>query len=168
MNHLFFPPIGRRVIAYLDDLLVYSPDVESHAKLLDRVLQTLKDNKMYPKISKCNFGSNAIEYLGYRVSSEGIKSSQDKVKAIEVWPEELQNDTQVKQFLGTTNYCRMFMGPAFADLVRPLVDLAKKGVEFKWTDAHKHAVKALKDKLVNYLTLQVPDPAKQYVLKSYA
>ena len=104
-NHMFFPLIGRGVFAYLDDLLVYSPDAESHAKLLHRVLQTLKDNKMYPKISKCNFGSNAVEDLGYRVSREGITPRQDKVKAIEMWPEELQNDTQLKQFLGTINYC---------------------------------------------------------------
>ena len=64
MNHMLFPFIGRGVIAYLDDLLVYRSDVESHTKLLDRALQTLKDNKMYPKISKSTFESDAIEYLG--------------------------------------------------------------------------------------------------------
>ena len=64
MSHMFFPLIGRGVIAYLDDLLVYSSDVESHAKLLDRVLQILKGNKMYPKISKSTFDSDAVEYLG--------------------------------------------------------------------------------------------------------
>ena len=168
MSHMFFPLIGTGVVAHLDDPLVYSPDVESRAKLLDRVLQTFEDNKMYPKISKYNFDSNAIEYLGYRVSSEDITPSQDNFKAIKVWPEELQNGTQAKQSLGTINYCRMFRGPAFADLAKPLVELTKKGVDFKWTDEHTHAVKTLKGKLVNYVTLQVPDPAKPYVLKSDA
>ena len=60
------------------------------------------------------------------------------------------------------------MGPAFADLARLLVKLTKKGVDFNLTDEHTHAVRALKDKLVNYVTLQVPDPAKPYVLNSDA
>lgn len=90
--YMVFPLIGRGVIAYVDDLLAHSPDVESHAKLFVRVLKTVKGNRRYPKISKCNFGSDAIEYLGYRASSEGITPRLETVKAIEVWPEKLQND----------------------------------------------------------------------------
>lgn len=80
-------------------------------------------------------------------------------------PEGLQNDTPVKHFLGTINYCGILVGPAFGDLARPLVEVTKKGVDFKWTDEHTQAVKTLKDKLVNYVTLQVPDPAKPYAVK---
>ena len=49
VKHVFFPRIGRGDAAYLDDLLVYSPDVESRSKLLDRVVKTIEDHKMYPK-----------------------------------------------------------------------------------------------------------------------
>ena len=59
MNQMFFSHIGRGATAYLDGLFVY--EVESHAKLLDRVLKTHRDNKMYHKIPKCNFGLDAIE-----------------------------------------------------------------------------------------------------------
>lgn len=90
-----------------------------------------------------------IEYLGYRTSSEGIAPSRGKVRAVEVAPEELKNGSQVKQLLGTIKYCRMFMGPAFADMASPLVELSKKGVGFKWTQEHMNAVKTLKDKLIN-------------------
>ena len=48
-----------------------------------------------------------------------------------MWPEELQNDTQVKQFLEIITRCRFLIGPAFADLGRPLVELTKKGVDFR-------------------------------------
>ena len=106
--------------------------------------------------------------MGYTVGSEGITPSRDKVEAIEVWPEVLQNDTQVKQFLGTINYCQMCMGPAFVDLARPLVELTRKGVDLKSTDEPTQAAKTLNDKLVNYLALQMPDPAKPYALKSLA
>ena len=168
MNHMFFDLLGKGVIAYLDDLLVYSPDVQSHARLLDKVLSILKKNKMYPKISKCTFGATSIEYLGYKVGAEGITPSPSKVQAISIWPEQLENETQVKQFLGTVNYCRMFMGPKFAETARPLIELTKKGAAFKWTTEHTAAIQALKDKLVNYVTLQIPDTNKPYVLKTDA
>lgn len=115
---------------------------------------------MQPKRSKYNFGLDAIEYLAYRVSSEGITPSREKAKAIEVWPEELANDTQVKQFLGTITYCRLFLGPAFADLARPLAELTKRGVESKRTQVHTKAVRTVSDTLLNYVVLQVPDPTK--------
>ena len=168
MNHMFFPYIGKGVIAYLDDLLVYSKDIESHAVLLEKVLQILERHKMYPKISKCSFAATSIEYLGYRVGKEGITPSPEKVDAIKVWPEVLQNVTQVRQFIGAINYCRMFMGPAFSDIARPLFDLLRKDIPFRWTEQHTAAVKALKERLIHYTTLQVPDPSKPYVLRTDA
>lgn len=106
--------------------------------------------------------------MGYRVSSGGVTPTREKVKAIEVWPEELANDTQVKQLFGTTKYCQMFTGPAFADMARPLAELTKKDVDFKRTPRHTNAVRTLKELLDNYVQLQLPDPAKSYVFKSDA
>ena len=168
MNHMFFDYIGKGVMVYMDDLLVYSKDEESHAALLSEVLEILWKHKMYPKFSKCQFGARSIEYLGYNVSAEGIKPSKDKIMALEIWPEKLNNDTQVKQFLGTVNYCRMFMGPAFSDLARPLVELTKKSQSFEWTEEHTNSVRALKHQLINFTILQIPDPSKPYVLKTDA
>ena len=168
MNHMFFDYIGKGVMVYMDDLLVYSKDEESHAELLAKVLEILWKHKMYPKFAKCQFGSRSIEYLGYNVSAEGIKPSKDKIMAIEIWPERLNNDTQVKQFLGTVNYCRMFMGPAFSDLAKPLVELTKKSQPFEWTEDHTNSVRALKHQLINFTVLQIPDPSKPYVIKTDA
>ncbi|CDJ46488.1 OSJNBa0042F21.10 protein, related [Eimeria brunetti] len=114
------------------------------------------------------FGTSSIEYLGYRIAGDGITPSPAKTKAIGVWPEELENDTQVKQFLGTVNYCKTFMGLAFADMVRPLVELTKRDAPFVWTEKHTAAVKALKHTLVDYTTLQTPDAKKLYVLRTDA
>lgn len=77
---------------------------------------------MYPKLVKCQFGKREIENLGYQLSADGIRPSPSKVEAIKSWPEVLQKDTQNRRFLGTVNYCRVFMGPAFADLARCLVE----------------------------------------------
>lgn len=168
MNHMFFKYIGKGVIAYLDDVLVYSNDENSHAELLDKVLRILDQHRMFPKISKCRFGTSAIEYLGYRISSTGITPSPEKIEAIRVWPEELTNVTQVRQFVGAVNYCRMFMGPTFTVIARPLFELLRKDVPFEWTDAHTQAVRTLKERLINYTTLQVPDPNKPFTLRTDA
>ncbi|CDJ63803.1 hypothetical protein ENH_00052370 [Eimeria necatrix] len=67
----------------------------------------------------------------------------------------MENETQVRQFLGTINYCRMFMGPDYADVARPLVDLSRKDVSFEWTELHTQAVRQLKQRLIDFTTLQV-------------
>ena len=168
VNYYLRPFLGRGVIAYLDDILIYSPDVKSHAELLRGVLTILLRERFYPKFSKCKFGLTSLEYLGYRIGGDGISPSEDKVLAIKNWPEVLENDTQVRQFLGTVNYCRMFMGPRFADLARPLVDLTKKDATFQWNEEHTQAVRALKEKLINFTMLQVPDLQKPFVLHTDA
>ncbi|CDJ50411.1 hypothetical protein EBH_0033500 [Eimeria brunetti] len=80
------------------------------------------------------------------------------------WPEVLENETQIRQFLGTVKYCRMFMGPDFARVAHPLVDLTRKGVPVQWTDAHTQAVRHLKQHLIDYITLQIPDTTKPFEL----
>ena len=80
--------------------------------------------------------------------------SRDKVKAIEASPQDQQNDIQVKQFLELISCCGIFMTSAFADLAIRLLELTKKGVDFKWTEEHTQAVKTPKEKLINYVTLQ--------------
>lgn len=168
MNEMFFDLLGNGVLVYMDDVLIYSDTFDKHLKLLKQVLQRLLDNKMFPKFSKCRFGVQSIEYLGYLIAADGIRPSPDKVKAISIWPTTLENDTQVRQFLGTVNYCRNFMGPEFAVLARPLQQLIRHGAKFEWTDEHTTAVKALKDRLINYTLLALPDPKKPYVVRTDA
>ena len=168
MNSIFFDLLGKGVLVYMDDVLIYSPTFEEHINLLEKVLNRLMENKMYPKLSKCKFAVQTIEYLGYQVGADGIHPSPEKVSAIAVWPTELANDTQVRQFLGTVNYCRNFMGPEFAVLARPLQQLLKAGTEFVWTKEHSAAVQALKDRLINYTKLSLPDLSKPFIVRTDA
>ncbi|CDJ28852.1 OSJNBa0042F21.10 protein, related [Eimeria mitis] len=164
INTYLQPLLGQGVVAYLDDILIYSPDLPAHVTLLGKVLQMLLQHQFYPKFSKWVFAKQELTYLGYTISSEGIKPAADKVEAIREWPEILNNETQVRQFLGTVNYCRMFMGPSYAAVTRPLVELTRKGAKFQWTEAHTQAVRQLKQKLTDYTTLQIPDTSKPFDL----
>ncbi|KAL8440068.1 hypothetical protein Efla_004052 [Eimeria flavescens] len=168
MTRMLFPYIGKGVVAYFDGLLFYSKDVESHANLLKQVLKILEEIQMYSEISTYHFGCSELKYLGFAVSGKGVSPSKKKARAIEIWPETLCNDAQVMQFLGTVNYCRMSMGPDFAEVARPLMDLMKKGQPYIWEGKHAAAVRALKHRLLKCNVLQIPERAKPYVLKSDA
>lgn len=168
INAYLEPMLGEGVIAYLDDVLIFSRTLEGHARLLAMVLDIFAKNQFYPKLAKCRFAQTELEYLGYRISADGIKPSEEKVRAIAIWPEVLCNDTQVRQFLGCTTIVRPFTGPDFARLARPLVALTKKGVIFQWTQQHTDAVRAIKDRVINYVTLKPADITKPFALYSDA
>ncbi|CDJ66714.1 hypothetical protein ENH_00024200 [Eimeria necatrix] len=164
INAYLQPLLGQGVIAYLDDVLIYSSDLSGHASLLQQVLSIFPRHQFYPKFRNCKLARQIITYLGYTVSATGIKPAEDKIAAIRQWPEVLENETQVRQFLGTINYCRMLMRPDYADVARPLVDLTRKDVSFKWTELHTQAVRQLKQRLIDFTTLQVPDTTKPFEL----
>ena len=60
------------------------------------------------------------------------------------------------------------MGPKFADIARPLVELTKKGSTFAWGPQHTEAVCKLKQQLVEFATLHIPDSTKPYQLHTDA
>ncbi|XP_022040582.1 uncharacterized protein LOC110943134 [Helianthus annuus] len=84
MNHTFKPLLRKSVLVFFDDILVYSKTVEEHMGHLREVLQILRANKLYAKLSKCSFGGRAVEYLGHIISKEGIATDPKKIEAIKL------------------------------------------------------------------------------------
>ena len=82
MNGVLRGGLGCFCLIYLDDILVYSPTAEAHEEHLRWVFQRLKENSMYVKRSKCHFGKDSIEYLGHRVSKNGIQPDPRKVSVV--------------------------------------------------------------------------------------
>lgn len=164
MHDILMDHVGIRCAIYLDDVLVYSPTLEDHVKDVALILEELRKHRMYPKVTKCKFARNRLDYLGYSIGADGIKPSMDKVQDILNWPEELSCATEVLQFLGVVGFVRMFMGTRFADMAKPLINLTKKNTPFEWTKAHSTAIRQLKNRLAQYTILQLPDPTKPYTL----
>jgi len=86
MNDIFHPYLRKFVIVFFDDILVYSPSVETHIEHLEIVFKCLLDNQFYLKRSKCSFAQPSIEYLGYIVSFGGVAPDPEKIKAMLSWP----------------------------------------------------------------------------------
>lgn len=96
INAYFQALLGQGVIAYVDDVLVYSPDLPSHATLLRQVLAIFLQHQFYPKLTNCKSGRFELDNLGYTISSQGLKPSFNKIQAIALRPEVLTTKSQVR------------------------------------------------------------------------
>jgi hypothetical protein len=85
MNHVFSDMIDLGLVIYMDDLLVYTKTIEEHDDLDRKVLQRLTDNKLAVEPAKCVWRCTEVKFLGYIISSDGIKISQEKVEAVLNW-----------------------------------------------------------------------------------
>ena len=72
MNRVFRPYVDQFVVLFIDDILMYSKDRENHDTHLRVVLETLRKEQLYAKLSKCEFWLNEVSFLGKIVSKEGI------------------------------------------------------------------------------------------------
>ncbi|KAJ8519009.1 hypothetical protein ONZ45_g4010 [Pleurotus djamor] len=144
MNDIFGDLIDKCVIVYLDDILIYSDSLEEHKKTVKEVLRRLRANKLYAKGEKCEFHADTVEYLGYILSPDGLKMSEDKIKVIQDWPEP-RKVKDVQSFLGFANFYRRFI-MNYSDIVVPLTRLTRKGVKWEFNPASKAAFEKLKHK----------------------
>ena len=85
MHIAFFDLLDVCVVIYLDDILIYSPDVETHKKHLDLVFATLAKHKLHLKESKCSLFLEQIEFLGHTLNKNGVSVETGKTNAIKDW-----------------------------------------------------------------------------------
>ena len=116
---------------YLDDVLIHSPDIETHLQHLRVLFQRLREADLRLKDSKCNYFKTYIQYLGHLVSGKGIKPLPEKLESVKEMPAPTTPE-EIKQFLGLVGYYRKFI-PRFADIARPMTSLTKQDVPFEWT-----------------------------------
>ena len=127
---------------YLDDILVFSPDIVSHLGHLRLLFERLTTTDLKLKEVKCNFLKRHIRYLGHIALEEGIAPLLEKLNNIQkMLPP--KTPKEIKQFFGLIGYYRKFV-PRFSDLARPLNALTRKDVEFEWTPMCQESFELLK------------------------
>ena len=153
-------------IVYLDDILVFSETEGEHLQHVEEVLKTLRENKLFAKARKCQFGRSRVAFLGHSVSEGQIAPLHDKVKAIVDWPE-LTDAHEVLQFLGLIGYYRRFIH-RFSHKASPLTDLVGKNVQWRWGEKERLAFQQLKDAITNAPVVRPPDFSQGFTVTTDA
>ena len=151
---------------YVDDCIIFSDDMSSHATDLSRVLGKLATAGFTLRGSKCFFGRSSVSHLGFEYSNAGISPIAEKTKAIQEWPSP-KCSKDVRSFLGLANFYRHFV-PRFVDIAAPLTDLTGNKIVFKWEEKHEKAFKALKQSLSSYPVIAYPKQGDTFTLATDA
>ncbi|MBW0569839.1 hypothetical protein O181_109554, partial [Austropuccinia psidii MF-1] len=128
VNDIFYDILAIYVVVYLDDIMVSSKSEEEHVTHVSTVLSRLRANNLFPKASNCLFHVSSVEYLGYAVSSEGLKMDKAKVKQILNWPPP-RNLKALQSFLGFANFYRHFI-KNYSKKISSLTSFLKKDSRF--------------------------------------
>lgn len=167
IQYIFRDLIDQGVVAYIDDILIYSKTLEEHERLVAEVLSRLAKHNLAAAVDKCVFHVHEVEFLGYVISQDGIAMAEDKVESIRKW-EQPKNVKDVQAFLGFANFYRRFI-EGFSRAAKPLTDLTKKTLgKFQWTAEADKAFKTLKAKFTEAPILKHFDPEKQAILETDA
>jgi hypothetical protein len=149
------------VVAYLDDILIYSKTAADHLRHLRTVLERLRKHRFYAKLKKCEFNKPAVKFLGHIVSAHGVQPDPQKIKAVLSWP--VPTDvTALRSFLGLANYFRKFV-LRYSHMVSPLTDILKlKHFPDVLPLEALQAIERVKTALTSAPCLALPDYSKPF------
>ncbi|SPC65785.1 related to pol protein [Ustilago sp. UG-2017b] len=140
INDIFRDIIGVYVVVYLDDFLIFSDTEESHVKHVTEVLTRLRSNRLFAKLSKCEFHTKTVEFLGYIIKPTGIEMDPEKVRTVKEWPMP-ESIHDIQRFLGFANFYRRFIAH-FTRIAKPLTSLVKPTERFKKFELPEEAQQA--------------------------
>ena len=152
------PFIGKFVVVYFDDILIFSSSREEHEKHLRAVLTVLRNEKLFAARHKCEFG---VSFLGYVISDTGLAVDESKIEVVRSWPVP-RTVTEVQSFHGLASFYRRFVHH-FNSIVAPITSCIKDG-KFLWTKEADAAFSLIKHKLTSAPILILPDFTQTFEL----
>uniref|UniRef100_A0A9J7WUR7 Gypsy retrotransposon integrase-like protein 1 n=1 Tax=Cyprinus carpio carpio TaxID=630221 RepID=A0A9J7WUR7_CYPCA len=164
VNEIFRDMLNRSVIVYIDDILIYSDNLEAHVQDVRAVLKRLIEHQLYAKIQKCEFHQTRISFLGYIISADGVVMDDNKVQAVVNWPQPTSMK-ELQRFLGFANFYRRFIRN-FSMIVAPLTSLLQGGGRcFRWSSECTAAFESLKRRFTTAPILHHPDPEREFIVE---
>lgn len=156
MNRVLGTLKGSVALCYLDDILIPAKDWKELISRLRSVLQALREANLTLRLSKCAFGKDSVDFLGFHLKNGEIHPGYEKVRAINKFPRPM-NVHEVRGFLGLTGFFRRFI-QNYARIAEPLTRLTKKHTKFQWGSEQDESFEQLKQKLTSEPVLALYDP----------
>lgn len=159
INHSF-------AMAFLDDVLVYSEDLESHVEHVREVLQRIGNAGLTINPDKMQVCRQSLKFLGHVISPGQCRPDEEKVRAVLDYPRP-STIKQLQAFLGLAGYYRSFI-PHFSLTAHPLTVLLKKSEPWRWDERQEEAFTALKQSLAHDAVMSLPDLNRPFVVETDA
>jgi hypothetical protein len=140
----------------MDDILIYSSNLEHHREIVHEVLRRLQKYNLYLRPEKCEFELQEIEYLGMIIRPGEVCMNPGKVAAVRDWTTPA-NLREVRAFIGFANFYRRFIKD-FASIACPLHDLTKKDTPWQWHSEQQKVFNELKQRFCEEPILKVYNP----------
>lgn len=156
--------IGKGVFVYMDDIIVYSKNLEEHLCILKDIMERFEKHFLKLKVDKSKFLAKEVAYLGFILTTEGLKADPRKTECIRKYPRP-KNVKQVQSFMGLCNYYRRYIED-YAGLARPLYNLCRKDELFEWNDKCEESFKQFKEKLTTPPILIFPNFNQPFILRT--
>jgi hypothetical protein len=146
--------------------LIFSKSREEHVKHVKQVLDVLRKEKLFLKMSKCEFGKTSLIFLGHIVGGGELKIDLSKVKVILEWPKP-SNVTEVRNFLGAAKYWRKFIAN-FSSIAAPLHAVTSVKQVFQWGGKQQNDFDTLKEKISSVPVLALPNLRQPFEIQTDA
>nr|GFA97330.1 putative reverse transcriptase domain-containing protein [Tanacetum cinerariifolium] len=162
MNRVCKPYMDKFMIAFIDDILIYSKDKKEHEEHLRQILELLKKEELYAKFSKYEFWILKVQFLGHVIDKQGIHVDPVKIESVKDWASP-KSPTEIHKFLGLAGYYRRFI-EGFSKFAKPITKHTQKKVEFEWGDKQEAVLQLLKQKLCSAQILALPERSEDFIV----
>lgn len=124
--------LEKKILVYMDDILIFSPNIEEHRKMVWEVLRRLRKHHLYLKLEKSAFETSQTDFLGIIVGDGQARMDPAKTKAIDEWPAP-RNLREMRSFVQFCNFYRNFI-PNFSTVTKAFNVMTEKDRPWEWTD----------------------------------
>jgi hypothetical protein len=152
------------LLVYLDDICVFSKNLEEHLKRLKEVFERLQRNRLKLNPAKCQILHQQFAYQGHVITKDGIHADPKRIAAIAKMPTP-NNIQQLRSFLGFCNYYRKFI-QNYSSVCAPLYAILTD--DFKWNEKAQKAFYELRRILSVISILKYPNFEQPFVVSTDA
>jgi hypothetical protein len=134
----------------MDDIGIatLSSERDLYIAMIHDLFDILTEHGLHLKLSKSTFMQPQMNFLGVRISKDGVTVDPAKIAGLREWPRHLKNLREARGFLGVAGYHRMFV-PGFSKIAAPITKLTGKGVPFTWGPEQQEAQNKIIDLITN-------------------